>query len=68
MGKGRAWQQPSMLLQQHKEQEGEREGEQDDGEGGKEKQKYFPSDFNRSRDFFTCHAPVCTHTHTHTCA
>lgn len=37
-------------------------------EGGREKQKYFPSDFNRSRDFFTCHAPVYTHTHTHTCA
>lgn len=33
-------------------------------EGGREKQKYFPSDFNRSRDFFTCHAPVYIHTHT----
>lgn len=57
---GRAWQQPSMLLQQHKEQEGERARE-----GGREKQKYFPSDFNRSRDFFTCHAPVYTHTPVH---
>lgn len=61
-GRERAWQQPSMLLQQHKEQEGR----------GKEQEKGAGKNRNTFLQILIAHVislhamRLCTHTHSHT--